>query len=156
MSKGVQIAIAAASVFAALFWIVSSNEGTFVYFPTVRELHLTLETEPQSADRRDLRVKGFVLEGSIRKDLPNGQVWFEVRDEAEHEKAPSIPKSEVLSVVYAGIDLPDLFRDGAEVVVEGGFEGEQFVARRVMAKCPSKYENAPGAPGGERVAAADR
>jgi cytochrome c-type biogenesis protein CcmE len=28
-------------------------------------------------------------------------------------------------------------------MVEGGFEGEQFVARRVMAKCPSKYENAP-------------
>jgi cytochrome c-type biogenesis protein CcmE len=155
MSKGVQIAIAAATVFAALFWIVSSNEGTFVFFPTVRELNLTLQTAPQNADRRDLRVKGFVLEGSIRKELAAGQVWFEVRDDVPHEKAPSIPKSEVLSVVYAGIDLPDLFRDGAEVVVEGGFEGEQFVARKVFAKCPSKYDNAPGA-AGERVAAADR
>ena len=156
MSKGVQIAIAAVSMFAALAWIVNSNEGTFVFYPTVAELHQQMRIDPQSVDRRDLRVAGFVLEGSIRKDLGAGKVWFAVRDQSPPPATPETENAGVLPVVYAGIDLPDLFKDGAQVMVEGGFEESQFVARRVMAKCPSKYENAPGVPSGERVASAER
>jgi cytochrome c-type biogenesis protein CcmE len=46
----------------------------------------------------------------------------------------------VLAVRYLGIDVPDMFKDGAEVVVEGHFASGTFLAERVMAKCPSKYE----------------
>jgi cytochrome c-type biogenesis protein CcmE len=141
VSKGVQIAIAAASVAIALMWIMSSSEGTFQSFETVRELNEQLALQPESGDRRDLRVAGFVRECSIRKDLPGGKVWFTVRDPIPADaQEPAL-----LPVLYPNIDLPDLFKDGAQVMVEGGFEGEQFVARRVMAKCPSKYENAVGA-----------
>jgi cytochrome c-type biogenesis protein CcmE len=140
VSKGVQIAIAAASVAAALLWIMSSNEGTFVSFDTVRQLHEQIAAHPQSGDRRDLRVAGYVRECSIRKDLPGGKVWFTVRDPIpETGEEPAI-----LPVLYPNIDLPDLFKDGAQVMVDGAFEGEQFVAHRVMAKCPSKYENKVG------------
>ena len=45
---------------------------------------------------------------------------------------------------YHGIDLPDLFADGAEVVVEGRASGTGFEAQSVLAKCPSKYEAKPG------------
>ena len=45
---------------------------------------------------------------------------------------------------YLGIDVPDLFRDGAEVVVEGRASQQAFEAQRVLAKCPSKYEVEPG------------
>jgi cytochrome c-type biogenesis protein CcmE len=75
-------------------------------------------------------VHGFVLEGSIAKDLPAGHVDFAIRDD----------RGTTLPVRLAGIELPDLFRDGAEVVVEGRLEGERFVAQQVLAKCPSKYE----------------
>ncbi len=141
MSKGVQIAIAAASVAIALVWIMSSTEGTFESFDSVRQLQQQIELTPQSGDRRDLRVAGFVLEGSIRKDLPAGKVWFTVRDAPAQASTSEAPAT--LPVLYPNIDVPDLFKDGAQVMVEGAFEGDQFVARRVMAKCPSKYENAP-------------
>ena len=51
--------------------------------------------------------------------------------------------SSALPVRYLGIDVPDLFKDGAEVVVEGHFASGTFMAERVMAKCPSKYEAKP-------------
>ena len=54
------------------------------------------------------------------------------------------------AVVYLPENTPDdkaaKIRDwGAEVVVEGRFEDGRFLAQRVMAKCPSKYEAAPEA-----------
>jgi len=49
----------------------------------------------------------------------------------------------VLPVRFLGIDVPDLFKDGAEVVVEGHFASGTFLAEKVMAKCPSKYEAKP-------------
>ena len=140
MSKGVQIAIAAASVAVALMWIMSSSEGTFQSFESVRELRDQIASQPQRGDRRDLRVGGFVRECSIRKDLPGGKVWFTVRDPIKADAQ----EPATLSVLYPNIDLPDLFKDGAQVMVEGAFDGDQFVARRVMAKCPSKYENQVG------------
>jgi cytochrome c-type biogenesis protein CcmE len=42
--------------------------------------------------------------------------------------------------------VPDLFKDGAEVVVEGRMDASQqlFVADQVLAKCPSKFQAQPG------------
>ncbi|MCE2392318.1 MAG: cytochrome c maturation protein CcmE [Proteobacteria bacterium] len=132
MSKGVQIALATLTVFAALAVLIalgSSEEGTFPYYENV-EAYLGSER----ADDASLRVHGFVVEGTIVKDLRRGHVDFHISD----------PDSEGrLAVRYLGIDVPDLFREGAEVVVEGRTAGETFLARRVMAKCPSKYEVAP-------------
>ena len=126
MSKGVQIAIAMLSVFAALAWVISTDEGTFRYYASVSEY---LDSERDDAASR---VHGFVLDGSIQKDLPAGHVDFVIRGTDQS----------TLPVRYQGIDVPDLFADGAEVVVEGRFAGGRFLADRVMAKCPSKYESA--------------
>ncbi len=59
--------------------------------------------------------------------------------------ASSAPGSDVrLAVVYRSLETPDLFKDGAEVVVEGRLQGRGgdavFVADNVMAKCPSKFQ----------------
>ena len=47
-------------------------------------------------------------------------------------------------VLYGTLETPDLFKDGAEVVVEGHLEqhpgGTVLVADNVMAKCPSKFQ----------------
>ena len=132
MSKGVQIALATLTVFAALAVLIalsSSQEGTFSYYENVDAF-----LSGERAGAAGLRVHGFVVDGSIVKDLPRGHVDFQISD-------PDSPRS--LAVRYLGIDVPDLFRDGAEVVVEGRTAGETFLAQRVMAKCPSKYEVAP-------------
>jgi cytochrome c-type biogenesis protein CcmE len=50
----------------------------------------------------------------------------------------------VFPVVYRGI-IPDTFTDSVDVVVEGrlGRDGT-FRATTLLAKCASRYENAPG------------
>ncbi len=140
MSKGVQIAIAAFTVFAAVVWFASTQsagQGTFRYYSSVGD-YLAHEPAAGSEGARGSRVHGFVVEGSIEKNLPAGYVDFVIHDQDER----------TLSVRYADIDVPDLFRDGAEVVVEGRVSEGVFVADRVMAKCPSKYEARPE-PGAE-------
>jgi cytochrome c-type biogenesis protein CcmE len=141
MSKGLQIAVAVLSVFAGLGWWLSvgAGEGTFRYYRSVSEFRAA----PSPADGAGgLRVHGFVVDGSIARDLGAGHVDFAIRD----------AEGATLTVRYLGIDVPDLFGDGAEVVVEGrGGEG-RFLAERVLAKCPSKYEAAPGEEAAPRAA----
>jgi cytochrome c-type biogenesis protein CcmE len=135
MSKGLQIAVCVLSVFVGVAWWLSAGgvgQGTFEYYSSVSDFH--------NADRdvaRMLRVHGFVVPGSIAKNLAAGHVDFAIHDQG----------GDALVVVrYQGIDVPDLFGDGAEVVVEGRTDGPRFLADRVMAKCPSKYEAAPDEP----------
>ena len=45
-----------------------------------------------------------------------------------------------LPVVYKGA-VPDTFKAGAEVIVEGGPQPDgRFMAKTLMTKCPSKYQ----------------
>jgi cytochrome c-type biogenesis protein CcmE len=63
-----------------------------------------------------------------------------------------------LEVLFLGLDTPDMFKDGAEVVIEGRLQHHEtetvFLADNVLAKCPSKFEGKDGqamgsGPGGE-------
>ena len=135
VSKGVQIALAALSIGAGLALVLtlgSAGEGTFRYYSDVG----SFVTAP-SAEIANLpaRVHGFVVAGSIAKDLAAGHVDFHV---ADHER-----RAARCRCASSGIDVPDLFKDGAEVVVEGRYASGTFLAERVMAKCPSKYEAKP-------------
>jgi cytochrome c-type biogenesis protein CcmE len=48
-----------------------------------------------------------------------------------------------VDATYSGV-VPDTFKDEAEVVLKGRLDGTTFhtVPNGVMAKCPSKYEEA--------------
>ncbi len=49
----------------------------------------------------------------------------------------------IVPVVYSGI-VPDIFRPGIEVVVEGHYSGHgAFQALTLLTKCPSKFQAAP-------------
>ncbi|WP_319542665.1 cytochrome c maturation protein CcmE [uncultured Pseudodesulfovibrio sp.] len=58
---------------------------------------------------------------------------FDLIDKIEHAKS--------LRVQFKGA-LPDTFKEDVEVIVEGTFssDGEMFIARTLVTKCPSKYE----------------
>jgi cytochrome c-type biogenesis protein CcmE len=143
MSKGLQIAVCALSVFVGIVWWLSAGgvaEGTFEYYSSVSDFR-----NVEAVENRMFRVHGFVVAGSIARDLPAGHVDFAIRDDA----------GATLAVRYQGIDVPDLFGDGAEVVVEGRTDGPQFLADRVLAKCPSKYEVAPTGPGSNEPGASE-
>ena len=135
MSKGLQIAIGAALVAGLLGWYGLSqvSAGGFVYYQTLAEFRAS--GEPAHA----ARVHGFVVPGSIQRDVASQQVSFRMQEKAPHAGGSA---DAALPVVYAGLETPDLFKDGAEVVVEGRFSpaAGAFHATNVLAKCPSKFE----------------
>jgi cytochrome c-type biogenesis protein CcmE len=76
------------------------------------------------------QLTGKVVSGSIRHD--GAALLFRVRDRSG---ASSVPVS------YQGI-VPDPFRDGREVIVDGQLERGVFVGKRdsLVTKCPSKFQ----------------
>lgn len=144
MTKGVQIACGATLVALLLGWYAASNleaGASFAYFKTLAEF----EAARSDLIGRHARVHGYVALGSIQRDVAAKQVRFHVQGAPPHAGgAPGEP----LSVVFGSLETPDLFKDGAEVVVEGRLSdtGEVFHADKVMAKCPSKFESAAGRP----------
>ena len=88
---------------------------------------------------QDLKVKGWVRQGSMRWDPATNQLAFEL---AHKDDTAPVPVS------YKGI-LPDMFAEGREVVVDGRYQDGALHARQIMTSCPSKYEPAmAGAEGG--------
>ena len=83
----------------------------------------------------DFKVTGKVVNGTIRRTGgEDGQtLHFRMRD---REGDVSIP------VVYKGV-VPDPFRDGREIIIEGEMRGGTLVAKRdtLVTKCPSKFKN---------------
>jgi cytochrome c-type biogenesis protein CcmE len=107
--------------------VVGMNRpGGMVYYLTVTEFRQ--QTDPAGGE---FRVNGTVAPGTIRR-LPTGlDVSFTLTD-----GEASLP------VAYHGV-IPDTFVDEAAVVVEGRLQDDgTFVAHKLLAKCPSKYEAA--------------
>jgi cytochrome c-type biogenesis protein CcmE len=107
------------------YLIFSAARGSAAYYMTIDEL------KQQDTSVRNVRVAGFVIGESIVWEPRDLHLAFEMSDESGQ-----------LPVVYKGA-RPDMFRDQAEVVVEGklGPDGV-FEARTMLLKCPSKYEEA--------------
>ncbi len=140
MSKGAQIAGGATLVALLVGWYGFTNLGpgaTFTYYQTLAEF----QAAGGSRAGEYARVHGYVALGSIERDLAGRSVRFAVQNEAPHATGAAGPR---LPVVYASLETPDLFKDGAEVVLEGQLErsaaGEVFRADKLLAKCPSKFQ----------------
>jgi len=135
MSKGLQIALGAVAVALLLGWYAATNLdsiGTFRYYQTLNEFRGT------QAGSAPARVHGFVAPGSIVRDVGAREIRFAVVNDPPHQGGEG---RNPLSVVYDSLETPDMFNDGAEVVIEGHLDSSSvFLADNVMAKCPSKFE----------------
>jgi cytochrome c-type biogenesis protein CcmE len=136
MSKGVQIALGALAVAALLGWYAVTRLGgdAYTYYQTLDE----------SRERGEIgsavRVHGFVALGSTQRDVAAKLVRFQVQAAAPHAGGSA---EHALAVEFGSLETPDLFKDGAEVVVEGKLlPTGTFHATNVLAKCPSKFEAA--------------
>jgi cytochrome c-type biogenesis protein CcmE len=143
MSKGLQIAGGATAIALLLGWYAAANldsEASFAYYKNLAEFRA-------SGDSGDhVRVHGYVSLGSIDRDVAGQRVRFRVQNDPPHGGGEM---GAPLEVVYDSLETPDLFKDGAEVVVEGRLADSTFRATKVMAKCPSKFaaEGAQPPPG---------
>lgn len=115
----VLIGVAMLSVATALVLFAFNKNIVFFYSPT------DLLAQPQPAGQ-GFRLGGLVEQGSVAKDGPT--IRFRITD-----------KKNTLMVVYRGV-LPDLFREGQGVVVEGSLAPDgSFTASSVLAKHDEKY-----------------
>ena len=140
MTKGVQIAIGATAIAGLLGWYGATGLDTgpaLTYYKSLEEF----QASSGAGSGARSRVHGYVAADSIRRDIEAMQVHFRVQNTPPHAGGRS---GTPLEVVLASLETPDLFKDGAEVVVEGHLtrsaDGTQFEATLVLAKCPSKFE----------------
>ena len=114
MSKGLQIALGALMIAGLLGWYGYSQLGredlSFQYFQSLDEFH---QNAPAMVGR-SARVHGYVALSSIERDVEGGRVRFSVQNTPPHGGGPV---GETLTVDYLSLETPDLFKDGAEVVV---------------------------------------
>ena len=106
------------------YLIFSASGGSAEYYLTVSELR----TQTQAGD---VRVAG-VVQNDVQKSDGGLHVTF-----TEKDSTASMP------VDYSG-PLPDIFKPGIMVVVEGKLGGDGvFHARTLLAKCPSRFSTQP-------------
>jgi len=114
-SAGVLLAIAAAFVLSAL-------NQQIIYFYTPEDI-VAKNVQPGTR----IRLGGLVGDGSV-KHLDDGVITFTVDD-----------GSKAIAVRFQGL-LPDLFREGQGVVMEGQIDTSGgFVAENVLAKHDENY-----------------
>jgi cytochrome c-type biogenesis protein CcmE len=136
VGKGAQMLIGATAVALLIGWYGWSQveEGAFTYYKTLGEF------QTAGAVGVPVRVHGYVVDGTIERDVAGKQVSFAVQELAPHAGGSA---EGAMPVVYASLEVPDLFKDGAEVVVEGKLASNgSFEATNLLAKCPSKFEAA--------------
>lgn len=115
----------------AAYLAVTSIKETGVGYYTPTELSTKLQAD--SAFRNiGVKVGARVVPGSVTRDPGGKQYAFQVTDGAH-----------TFPVVYRGI-APDTFTDSVDVVVGGRMDADgTFQATELLAKCASRYENAP-------------
>jgi cytochrome c-type biogenesis protein CcmE len=121
--------------FAGLLWS-TLRDGT-EYYKNVDEVM----TNPQAWEGKQLQLHGYVVPGSILRKRDSLEYRFKVRNTPA--RAGDDASAVIVDATYSGV-VPDTFKDEAEVVLKGRLDGTTFhtVPNGVMAKCPSKYEEA--------------
>lgn len=118
----------------ALLVIALAGVGYALFAQTGENMTYYYEVDQvTAADYAGQRIKlaGIVAEGSVEKEASTLLTRFQIEGDS---------KSRLVPVEYTGA-LPDIFRDGIQVVVTGEFDaGGRFVADELLAKCPSKYQ----------------
>ncbi len=112
-------------VLAVIYLIYTGIQSTSAYFLTVDELHGRSDT----MIGRTVRVSGKVDAATINFNNRDLILTFDVLSETGQR----------LPVVFNG-PKPDQMREGAEAIIEGKFDGNQFTAQTLLLKCPSRYE----------------
>ena len=91
-------------------------------------------SEALAMDRAELdqaRLFGKVAASDLERDPSSLAAEFTLQD----NKDPS----QTIRVDFQGV-VPDTFKPGVEVIVEGGMMDRVFQAKSLITKCPSKYK----------------
>jgi cytochrome c-type biogenesis protein CcmE len=128
----------------ATFLMWTSVANTMTYMLTPGELHARVRADSTFA-RHSVQVGAIAVPGTIVREA-GGRV----------HRFLAAYQGDTLRVVYNGI-APDTFTDGVDIVVAGKLRRDgTFEATTLLAKCASRYENAPGTTAPKKIASASR
>jgi cytochrome c-type biogenesis protein CcmE len=127
-SKQWRLVVGGAIVVVTIAYLVLSGmRGAAIYALTIPEL----KARVPSIYGQGVRVGGAIDGESIAWDATTQLLSFTLVDGDER-----------LTVAYQGT-RPDMFRDGAQALVEGKLQRSgTFEASKLLLKCPTKYEAA--------------
>ena len=121
-------------LFVVLFLVVGAGISVALVLTALNE-NLNMFYPPEQVAGGEapvgaqIRAGGMVLDGSVNRDFETLDVSFVLTDYQGAE----------FTVVYSGI-LPDLFREGQGVIVQGQLESDgHFRASQVLAKHDETY-----------------
>lgn len=123
--------LAGIAILGAVLYLVYANTQTnAAYYMTISELKQCTSCTVQT-----VRVSGIVKAGTIARNDQKQLIQFTVEDSGL-----------TMPVSYTGV-VPDIFRPGIQVVVEGHYTSTgAFQAQTLLAKCPSKFQSATPTP----------
>ena len=124
--------VGGALILGTASWLMaSSTRETATYYLTPTELASKVTKDPTFINT-GVKVGARVVDGTITRDPSGRSLTFQMTDGGR-----------TYDVSYKGI-APDTFTDGVDVVVEGRLHADgTFHATTLLAKCASRYENAP-------------
>ena len=124
--------VGGALVLGAAGYLMASAIGeTGIYYLTPGELAAKVKGD-STFYNTGVKMGARVVPGTIERQPGGREVSFSVTD-----------GSQIIPVTYHGV-IPDTFTDSVDVVVEGRYNRNgTFVATTLLAKCASRYENAP-------------
>lgn len=124
LTLGVIVGVALTS--ALVLYALRSNINLFYTPSEILQGKGKNHNKPQPGQR--LRMGGMVMPGSVKRDSQSLKMTFKVYDAGG-----------AISVSYVGL-LPDLFREGQGVVVQGVLdEAGVLKAKEILAKHDEKY-----------------
>jgi cytochrome c-type biogenesis protein CcmE len=124
--------IGATVVLGSAGWLMASSiRETGMYYLTPGELASKVAADSTMYET-GVKLGARVVPGSIVRQAGGRDIQFRVTDGAQE-----------FPVAFRGI-APDTFTDGVDVVLEGRLARDgTFRATTLLAKCASRYENAP-------------
>lgn len=132
MHARVKFIIGAVVILGSAGWLMASSiRETGMYYLTPGELAAKVSADPTFYET-GIKLGARVIPGSIVRQAGGRDIRFRVTDGAQE-----------YAVAFRGL-APDTFTDGVDVVLEGRLgRDETFRATTLLAKCASRYENAP-------------
>ena len=108
------------------FLIYTGLNTNMVYYYHVDEFL----PKARSLEGETIKVNGKVIDGTIQKSQLDYRFGIH-----------GVTQANIVQVEYHGV-VPDTFKNGSDVVVEGKYDSQRkvFHATTLLAKCPTKYE----------------
>ncbi len=127
MNGKTALILSIAVVVTSLGFLVYTGLNTnMVYYYHVDEFL----PKAHSLEGETIKVNGKVIDGTIK----NSQLDYRFG-------IHGVTQANIVQVEYHGV-VPDTFKNGSDVVVEGKYDSQRkvFHATTLLAKCPTKYE----------------